>query len=70
MVKSNKANIGRELKKVVPIETELSLDCISIFDGMVLLQKVQKDCSTFAEICDYLLMKMLSTTPKKIFCHS
>ena len=70
MVKSNKANLGRELKKIVPIETELPLDCISIFDGMVLLQKVLKNCSTFGEISEYLLMKILTTAQKIVcFCH-
>ena len=50
MVKSNKASLGRELKKIVSIETELPLNYISIFDGMVLWQKVPKHCSTFGEI--------------------
>ena len=67
MVKSNKASLGRELKKIVPIETELPLDCISIFDGMVLLQKVLKHCSIFGEISDHLLMKILSATQKVVF---
>ena len=70
MVKSNKASFGRELKKIVAIETELLLDCLSIFDGMVLLQNVPKHCPTFGEISDYLLMKMLLTTQKLVFfCH-
>ena len=67
MVKSNKASLGRELKKIVPIENELPLDCISIFDGMVLLQKVPKHCSTFGEISDYFLMKILSATREIVF---
>ena len=53
MVKSNKASLGRELKKIVPIKTELPLDRILIFYGMVLLQKVPKHCSTFSEISDF-----------------
>ena len=67
MVKSNKASFERELKTIVPIETELSLECISIFDGMALLRKVLKYCSAFGEISDYLLMKVLSTTQKIVF---
>ena len=67
MAKSNKASLGRQLKKIVPIETEMLLDCISIFDGMVLLQKDLKHYSTFGEISDYLLMKILSTTQKIAF---
>ena len=67
MVKSNKASLGGELKKILPIETELPLDCISIFAGMVILQKVLKHCSTFGEISDYLLIKILSTTQKIVF---
>ena len=43
------------------------MDCISLFDGMALLQKVPKHCVTFGEISDYLLMKVLSTTPKIVF---
>ena len=46
---------------------ELPLDYVSIFDGMVLLQKVSKHCYTFGEITDYFLMKMLSTTQKIVF---
>ena len=67
MVKCNKPSLGRELKKIVPILNELPLACISIFDGMVLLQKVPKHCSIFGEICDYLLMKILSATRKIVF---
>ena len=67
MVKSNKASLGRELKKIAPIKNELPLDCISIFDGMVLLQKVPKHYSIFVEISDYLLMKILSATLKIVF---
>ena len=67
MVKSNKVSLGRELKKTATIITGLLLSCISIFDGVVLVQNIPKHCSTFGEISDYLLMKMLSATQKMCF---
>ena len=45
MVKSNNVCLEREIKKTVSIETELPLDCISIFDDMVLLKKFRSTVS-------------------------
>ena len=52
MVKFNKVSLKRELKKIVPIKSRLSWDCISIFDGMVFVQNVPKNCFTFGEVSD------------------
>ena len=67
MVKSVKAKLGNELKKFTPVATSLPVDCALIFDGMVLLHKVPKHCSTFGEISDFLLFKLLSSTSKIVF---
>ena len=50
MVKSNKASLGGELKKIAPIETELSLDYISLFDDMAKLR------STDPHLVKYLII--------------
>ena len=52
MVKFNKVSLKRELKKIVPIKSRLSWDCISIFDGLVFVQNVPKNCFTFGEVSD------------------
>lgn len=64
MMKTNKTNLGKKLKKTASKETELPLDCVSIFDGMVLFLNIPKHCSTFGEISNYFLMKILSSILK------
>ena len=54
MVKSVKAKLETELKKYAPVASTLTDDCTSIF-------------SSFGEISDYLLHKLLSSTHKIVF---
>ena len=67
MVKSVKAKLATELKKYTLVAPTLPDDCTSIFYGMVLLQRLPKHLSTFGEISDYLLHKLLSSTHKVVF---
>ena len=62
MQKSDKSRLFVHLAKFLAIIEDRSLDVPSIYDGMVLLQKLPPHLTTFGAVSDYLFSKVISGT--------
>ena len=62
MQKSDKSRLFRHLAKSLTVIEDRPLDVPSIYNGMVLLQKLQPHLTTFGAISDYLFSKVISGT--------
>ena len=62
MQKSNKSRLFGHLAKSLTVIEDRPLDVPSIYDGMVLLQKLPPHLTTFGAISDYLFSKVISGT--------
>ena len=62
MQKSDKSRLFEHLAKSLAIIKDCPLDVPSIYDGMVLLQKLPPHLTTFGVVSDYLFSKVISDT--------
>ena len=62
MQKSDKSRLFLHLAKFLAIIEDRSLDVPSIYNGMVLLQKLPPHLTTFGAVSDYLFSKVISGT--------
>ena len=62
MQKSDKSRLFGHLAKSLTVIEDRLLDVPSIYDGMVLLQKLPPHLTTFGAISDYLFSKVISGT--------
>ena len=62
MQKSDKSRLFVHLAKSLAIIEDRSLDVPSIYDGMVLLQKLPPHLTAFGAVSDYLFSKVISGT--------
>lgn len=57
--KTNKAQLGRELEKLVQPTAQIPSPTVYLIDGMALIQKLKVDQFTFGEIADTALARVL-----------
>ena len=57
--KNNKAQLGKELEKLIEPTVEVTRPSAYLIDGMALVQKLKVDYLTFGEIADKILSRAL-----------
>ena len=57
--KTNKAQLGKELEKLIQPTVEVTRPSAYLIDGMALVQKLKVDYLTFGEIADKILSRVL-----------
>ena len=57
--KTNKAQLGKELEKLIQPTVEVTRPSAYLIDGMALVQKLKVDYLTFGEIADNILSRVL-----------
>ena len=57
--KTNKAQLGKELEKLIQATEEVARPSAYLIDGMALVQKLKVDHLTFGEIADTILSRVL-----------
>ena len=67
LCKSDKSKLFTSLESFIPTVDIIPPNCPFVYDGMVLLQKLPPTLSTFADISNYLLKKIMNGSSRVAF---